>query len=351
MRLSRRRWLAALLAILLAPTGLGATPPPKEAGEVRIVLWNVRNFGVSDHFVAGKRREDIMKPAAEIQSMVAILQALDPDILAVNEVISAPDDRYVRALSALLKRAGLDYPHLATVRGSDDRIQNVLLSRLPLRDIRQLDEDSFTLRRRSASTGQTLPVELRPLRGFLYATAELPDGGELGLVVAHLKSKAREPDIEGPDPDVPGDEAIRLEETQLLAQAIRRLQADHPDRPLVLLGDLNDTPNSASVRLLAQSVAAPEAERAALVDLQLTDYHGDRWTHFYFPAKAYNVLDYIWVSPSLRDRLRPDACFVYRAAETAGPRLVSATASDHRPLVITLKPHAAAGQASSASSP
>jgi len=335
------RWLLAWLlwaAFLATPLPAQETAPAtaRQPGETRIVLWNVRNFGVSDHFVAGQRREGIMKPASEVQAMVAILKELDPDILAVNEVISAPDGRYVKALQALLKRAGLDYPHLATCRGSDDRIQNVLLSRLPLSDVRNLGGKPFTLQRHSASTGKSMPVEMTPLRGFLHATAKLPDGTELGLVVAHLKSKAREPEFRGKDPDIPGQEAIRLEEMQLLTQAIDPLIRRHPDRPLVLLGDLNDTPGSRTMAWMHDWSAILRGGKATMLDLALTDYHGDRWTHFYYPEKAYNVLDYIFVTPNLKPRLREPGCFIYREPANAPTPLQTATASDHRPLVITL---------------
>lgn len=305
--------------------------------ETTFVLWNVRNFGVSDHFIAGQRREAIMKPASELQAMVAILKRLDPDVVAFNEIISAPDDRYLHALQALLKRHGLDYPHLATVQGDDPRIQNALLSRLPLSDVRQLDTESFNLQRHSASTGASMPVTLRPLRGFLSATVTLPGPQPIGLVVAHLKSKASATEFNGQDPSLPGDEVLRLEETKLLLAALDRVREEAPTRPLILLGDLNDTPNSKTLRHIRAWSHADEPDHPLLVDLELTDYLGDRWTHFYYPEKAYNVLDYIWVSSALLPQIDRTKSFVYREKDGEPSRYQTMSASDHRPLVLTIK--------------
>lgn len=328
-------WLGLIaLSLRAAPEEASSTPGDEET---TLVLWNVRNFGVSDHFIAGQLREGIMKPASELQAMVAILKRLDPDILALNEIISAPDDRYLHALQALLKRHGLDYPHLATVQGDDPRIQNALLSRLPLQANRQLQSESFTLQRHSASTGASMPVTLRPLRGFLYATVTLPGQQEVGLIVTHLKSKAKAPEFNQKAPRLPGDEVIRLEETNLLLAALDQLRREAPSRPLILLGDLNDTPNSRTLRRLRKWSQSDEPEHPSLVDLELTDYLGDRWTHFYYPEKAYNVLDYIWVSPSLLPQVDRAKSYVYREKDGDASRYQTMSASDHRPLVLTLK--------------
>ncbi len=327
-----------------------ATEAAPSPNQTTIVLWNLRNFGVSDHFIAGQLREGIMKPASELQAMVAILKRLDPDVLALNEIISAPDDRFLHALQALLKRHGLDYPHLATVRGHDSRIQNALLSRLPLQDIRQLDTESFTLQRHSASTGASMPETLRPLRGFLYATVELPGPQQVGLVVAHLKSKADAPEFDQKEAMLTGDEVLRLEETKLLLTALDRLSKESPERPVILLGDLNDTPNSRTLRRIREWSRSDEPDQPSLIDLELTDYLGDRWTHFYYPEKAYNVLDYIWVSSSLLPQVDRAKSFVYREKDSDASRYQTISASDHRPLILTLRAKAG-DQAASASNP
>jgi endonuclease/exonuclease/phosphatase family metal-dependent hydrolase len=194
-----------------------------------------------------------------------------------------------------------------------------------------------------AISNRELPIEVHGMQGkfearFSRDVAELhlsdATGLRLVLLLTHLKSKlSTERDIGGKD--------TRTAEAIALAAHYERLHAAHPELPIVLGGDLNADLGSLELELLTHT------DLADFQDL-LSTPREDRTTLFYFDDGGRthrHVLDYLLVSPHLRDRIAAKHSGVYRyrafegvPAELPTNRTEKARLpSDHYPLVLRLK--------------
>jgi len=329
-----RRWatvllfLAAGLFVPFAPVRAQVSAPSQD-GSFSAVWWNIENFGATDRIVDGQRVESAMKPQSEIDAVIAILKQLNPDILGVTEVVRTPDDRYLKLLQTLLSQQGLDYPYFSTAHGEDPRIQAVLFSRFPIKSEAPFTDDAFAVTLVSPSTGEKMAGRFRVGRGFVNAEVELAPGVPLQIMLAHLKSKRAEPGVAEEEPGEGGDETVRAREARLLRRHIDDFVRDHPGADLLVMGDMNDTPNSKALRPLLGSEQNPSPVR----DLPLTDRFGDWWTEYFEPPKSYDRIDYIFATPSLYRRFLPKESYLYRPNEEDAAQYDTYSASDHRPLL------------------
>ena len=320
--------VAGLLLWLLAGVPAASAQTAGPDGSFSAVWWNIENFGATDRMVDGQKVESAMKPQAEIDAVVAILQRLHPDLLGVAEVVRAPDDRYLKLLQTLLSRQGLDYPYYSTAHGEDPRIQAVLFSRFPIQSEAPFTDDVFPVTLVSPSTGMKMESRFRVGRGFVNAEVEVAPGVSIQVMLAHLKSRRAEPGVVGEEPGLGGDETVRAHEAQLLRRHIDDFVRDHPGADLLVMGDMNDTPTSKALRPLLGTPESPSPVR----DLPLTDRFGDWWTEYFEPPKTYDRIDYIFATPSLYRRFLPKESYLYRPNEGDATQYDTYSASDHRPL-------------------
>jgi endonuclease/exonuclease/phosphatase family metal-dependent hydrolase len=103
---------------------------------------------------------------------------------------------------------------------------------------------------------------------------------------------------------------------------------------LVVLGDFNDTRNSAAIRRLVGD------GRLRLVDTRPAERNGDdapspnprwpprriTWTYYYGTEDSYDRIDYILVSPGMAAEWDPSSSYVLAIPNWG-------VASDHRPVV------------------
>ncbi len=82
----------------------------------------------------------------------------------------------------------------------------------------------------------------------------------------------------------------RLQEAQFVAGLVQSLHKAEPTRPLFVLGDLNDFPNSQPISLLTS---------VGLQNLTLSILHDERFTYNYQGISQ--VLDYIMYFPHTRN--------------------------------------------------
>ncbi len=176
-----------------------------------------------------------------------MIAAAAPDVLAVQEV-GEPE-----ALADLAARLGGDWRlETAEVFEPDHPIRVGVLSRVPLSAIEQVSRFPEPLRP-VQTRDDGAPLDAMP-RGALRVRA-----GEVDLVVCHLKSKLL---------SVPGgrfaprDEGERArygayalqrrgaEAVTVRAAADRLLDGAGDERPVVVLGDLNDEPLAATTQIL-----------------------------------------------------------------------------------------------------
>lgn len=294
-RRALRRAALALLCALATACGPRAQPPAD--GSFSIATYNLQRYGLHDRDGDGQRAEP--KPEAECIAVADTIAALRPDILALQEI---GNERMLDQLAQDLRKRGLDYPHRDYVRRGASEMNLALLSRFPIAASRPRLDDTYTI------GGTIQPV----LRGFLEAELDLGGGERLTVFVAHLKSRSFHP---------LGQTEMRRNEARLLANHVRRVLRNAPDAAVIVVGDFNDSFNSAPLRLLRGEDGEP-----LLVDLRPLDEPGGVWTFFNRADDSYERFDYLLASPALARRLRPDSCRVHREPPAA-------LASDHRPVV------------------
>lgn len=296
---------AALVAGLLGGAGCAAGPQP-----VTVVGWNIESVGAPD--------------SAEFAAALAILRAIDADVVALAEVGSAADARHLLSLAA-----ALEMPHVVQADGAPfGSMRNAVLSRLPFAEARVLD----------AATLSGDPAANDLSRLVVVAVVEVPGAAPLTVIPVHFKSGGAN-----------GDQFRRAIEAARTVQALDGL--DPRRAAYVVVGDFNDqideVPHQPPVfrdppdglpgafrvgaDLDARLVAAglPNDPFAPLLDpagpamalLDAVGPTGDRATR---PSSG-RRLDYALVSPALA----PDAAASLPATEVAD-------AADHLPLVVDL---------------
>jgi len=287
--------------------------PPIVAGAAtfRVATYNLENY-VSQ--AAGTR--EVKGDAARAKIREGIL-ALKPDVLAVQEMGSVDA---LQELRASLKKAGLEYPHWEHVGGFDTNIHVAVLSRFPFTARRSHTNESYLLNGR----------RLRASRGFAEVDIKVNDDYTLTLLTTHLKSKRV---------IAAADEAeMRLEEAKLLREKVDAILAANARANVVVLGDLNDTKDSASTKAIIGRGATK------LVDTRPAERNGDNtpnsnpaweprnitWTHYYGKEDSYSRIDYILLSPGLAREWVEKETYILTLANWG-------VGSDHRPLVATFE--------------
>ena len=220
--------------------------------------YNVRNLflaapdaGPADPAIQGE------KPAKEFKALAGTIAKVAADVVCLQEVGS----RY--ALERLNDALVTPYPHLDLVPGNSNRgIHLAVLSRVPMqltshRHHRLSTADGEPMFEYDSAEG-ALADRLQPLlfqRDVLLV--ELTIGADTTFAVfnTHLKSRTNMPWR------AHGSDDVRAAEARELARILRRYLDAHPLRPVLLVGDFNDTKHSDALM--------------AIADLGLTDPLGD----------------------------------------------------------------------------
>lgn len=254
--------------------------------------------------VDGKAVPDAPKPEEAVAAVIAVIKEINPDILGIVEM---GDEAMLEDLRTRLKAAGLDYPHKEWVQGTDAARHLALLSRFPIVARNSRDDVPFELN----------GARMRVGRGILDVTVRLQDNGLLRLVGAHLKSRREVPDFD--------QAAVRAKEAGLVREHLNTILQAKPDEKILLFGDLNDTKNEYPVKELTGSARDP----FRMKDLNLSDRHGNRWTHYWAAADIYSRIDYLLVSLKLWPEINMDKSGISSSKAWF-------QASDHRAIFTTI---------------
>jgi len=245
------------------------------------------------------------------------IQAMNLDVLAVQEV----EDLLTLQHFNRNDLAGM-YPYQVLIEGNDPRLIDIgLLSRLPIGAV-----TSWRFATHPAEPDS--PIFSRDLLEVDILDAKRKK--KLFTVFnTHLKSQYLAP---GEDP-VTGKERADLIRMRQAEAAARILVARmRPNSPYLLLGDMNDSPESESLVSIVQNtelalvngLAAPQETRLAPHDN--SPAASTAWTHRFKetgqPAR-YELFDQIWISPALA--ARQTAAWINRRANLTGE------GSDHDP--------------------
>jgi endonuclease/exonuclease/phosphatase family metal-dependent hydrolase len=293
-----------LLALLLCAQFAGAET-------FRVATYNVEGY------LGDATQSRSAKPVEAKAKIRESIRALNPEVLALQEMGGT---NALLELRDSLKAEGLDFPYWEHVAGFDTNIHVAVLSKFPFTARRPHTDDSFLLSGR----------RFRVSRGFAEVDVQVNANYSFTLITAHLKSKRAV---------AQADEAeLRLEEAKVLRETIDARLAANPNANLVVLGDFNDTKDSASTK------AVIGRGKLKLVDTRPAERNGDNtpssnpaweprnvsWTHYYGKEDTYSRIDFLLISPSLARE--------WVASETYVLTLPNwGVGSDHRPLVATFE--------------
>ena len=299
-RRSRLRFPALILGMVCLA--------PADAETFRVATYNVENYLAQPT----ESRPHIKSEAARAKVRESI-QVLNPDVLALEEMGGTNE---LRELRNALKARGLDYPDWEFVCAMDTNIHVAVLSKLPIVARRPHTNDNFLL------DGKRFQVK----RGFAELDIQAATNFIFTLLAAHLKSHLAAPEA---------DEAEeRLGEAKVLREIIDARLAQEPGARLIVLGDFNDTKDSASTREIIGR------GKFKLIDTHPAEHNGDTargeppyfeprnvaWTYFYGKNDTYSRIDFILLSPALKPNWLP--------GETLIPAVPNwGAGSDHRPIV------------------
>ncbi len=304
-RLTTPAILALLLLTAALAPGCGRKPGSRQASaaptdaEFSVMSYNLGRYSLADRDGDGQKNDP--KPASEREALIRIIASTQPDILTVQEIGSPSvfeEFRYA------LRVAGLDYEHTEYLQRGQSEINMAVLSRFPIVSRQPHTDDTYTI-------GEAkIPV----LRGFLDVEIEVNPDYTIRLIGAHLKSKVFH---------ALGQTEMRRNEARLLNKHVRRILKDSPDENLLVIGDLNDTYESAPLREIMGG------RETGLNDLRPGDAAGAVWTHFSSGIDQYERIDYALVSRGLQPEVVSSKTHVLSDPQTY-------EASDHRPLIIVI---------------
>jgi endonuclease/exonuclease/phosphatase family metal-dependent hydrolase len=278
--------------------------------------FRVATYNVESYLDQATETRPVKPSPARAKVRESIL-ALSPDVLALQEMGST---NALLELRDSLKAEGLDLPYWEHITGFDTNIHLAVLSRFPLAARRPHTNDSFLLSGR----------RFRVSRGFGEVDIRVNTNYSFTLIAAHLKSKRAV---------AQADEAeMRLEEAKLLREKVDARLAANPEANLVVLGDLNDTKDSASTK------AVVGRGRHKLVDTRPAERNGDNaptpnpaweprnvtWTHYYGKEDTYSRIDYILLSPGMAREWVTNETYALTIPNWG-------VGSDHRPIVATFE--------------
>ncbi len=255
-----------------------------------------------NRYYDGKYRPNYPKPEKEKKSLRDYIKKIDADVLGLQEIGSKG---HLNELQLDLSASDQNYPYQAFSYESGRDRNLAFLSRLPLQQVKAHEN----LRLIDGYGKQEV------LRGVLEIEIKykaLP----IKIFNIHLKSRHTS------DSRDPESNKYRLKEAKTVLDLIYK-RTDSGKRPYILLGDLNDFPQSETLRLLTQNKKSP------MTQIICIDSKGESWTHYYRKKNRYSTLDYILFSKNhpflenasgqiLRDR------YYYKA-------------SDHRPIFVEME--------------
>jgi endonuclease/exonuclease/phosphatase family metal-dependent hydrolase len=310
--------------------------------ELKICEFNLENLFISMEYYRGQdlktlSEEDwqaaalpqlrsIQKPLSKLWAIAEAIDDIAPDVLMLIEVGGSDSlsnlnkhflgDRFVPYFVQGNSRRGIDLGFL--VRKG-----------LPFQT--------------EAFSNRETPVEVNTYQGryisrFSRDVAELrlssEKGLELILLLTHLKSKL------GSQQDILGKD-VRTGEAFALAEIYQRTRSTFRGTPVIVGGDFNN------------SLASLELEQVLRTDL--TDFHDhlgtpeeERFSLVHFDVAENprpQILDYLLVSPELKDRIVASKSFTYRykgfhqipLLPPGSYRARNQLPSDHYPLVLTIQ--------------
>ena len=271
--------------------------PADVEGQLVIATYNVLNlFDDEDDPYHGDEGTPV-KPRKELEHLAQSIAQLNADVIAFQEV----ESRFYlqRFIDVFLPDLG--YQHVVHFEGNDGRgIDVCLISRLPIGPVRSYRHLTFpgpkdTIRRFN--------------RDVLAVSVEPPGADPFEVWVVHLKSNSGGREFSEP---------VRLAESHKLRELLDKQLADDPEARFMVMGDFNDTWESATLKTIV-------GEGATALWSAASDLGGDLPNTFN-RGEYQSMIDFILCSPAMAKKYVPNSFRVL-------PGSVETTGSDHNPVV------------------
>jgi len=273
--------------------------------ELTFATYNVENYTATNRVTAVGYRRDYPKAEKAKAALRRVIKRMDVDVIVLQEM--GPQS-YLNELQRDLRSEGVDYPHVYLAEANDEVRHVAMLSKQPwLRVQTHTDLDFKYFEGREVVK-----------RGLLEAVFETPKG-EVTLWSMHLKSRYAD------RKDDPDSVKRRAGEATAIRNFILKRFPNPETARFLIMGDFNDVKRSASVRYMKK--------RGSLVLSRLLsarDSRGDHWTYHYQRTDTYSRVDHALVSPGLYDLVMGREARIFDGEDVE-------TASDHRPLMVTLE--------------
>lgn len=217
-------------------------------------------------WIGGIRLLRSVVPTDAQKNTAKVIEGVAADIQAVVEVESR---ELLEQFNSVWLSAGHKFAQNLVIRGNDDRGINVgIFSKHPIVDVKTHIFDADGGGHRIFS------------RDCLEVTIDVPHGANVTLLVNHLKSKGY------------GTQAENDAKRKAQADRVATIVGDRAKKErLIVLGDFNDTPDSAPLNGLLTVDGLTDILAAKVPDA------ADRWTYHYKNQKS--QIDYILVSSKL----------------------------------------------------
>ena len=270
-------------------------PVPGE-NEFSVMTYNLRQYSLQDRDGDGQPFDP--KPDEERRAVIEVIAQEAPDVLVVQEM---GDQSVLQEFIYALLEEGLQYENVEYLRRGKSQINMVVLSRFPFVGMQSHLKDTYSI------GDAKLPVA----RGFIDVDIQVNSNYVFKLLGAHLKAKVFSP---------LGQTEMRRNEARLLNKHVRKALNENAEANVLVVGDLNDTINSAALREVLGK------RKRCLFDIRPKDEVGDVWTHVESERDGYERIDYMLVSEGMTHEVMDAKTHAVRH-----PKMMQA--SDHRPLV------------------
>ncbi|MEU7905070.1 endonuclease/exonuclease/phosphatase family protein [Actinoplanes sp. NPDC049118] len=317
---------------------------------ITVGTWNLENlFWPDDEFGP----DDKAVYDGKLAALAATINAAGPDVLGLQEV-GQPE-----ALADLVALLDGDWHTVLSTRFEPRRpIRVGVISRHPLQVV--TDTAVFAPLLRPVQGGDEPRKTVSGMgRGVLGVDVDLPGGQRVTMLVCHLKSKLLSfPGPNGASRFSPRNEAERARyaayalyrrtaEAVTVRVAVDDLLHGAGQRPLVLVGDLNDEPSAATTQILY----GPPGSQLGTAGFSRPDRGDDSRLWSLAPlipeetrfSRVYQgrpeLIDHILVSHALLDRVREVRTVTDRRLPSVGDDPAerrSAPDSDHAPIFATI---------------
>lgn len=281
---------------LATPIAPGEAKPFVD-GQLTIATYNVLNlFDDEDDPYHGDEGTPV-KPRKDLELLAKSIAGIKADVIAFQEV----ESRFYLQKFVDVFLPDLGYGDVVHYEGNDGRgIDVCLISRLPIGPVRSYRHLTFpgphdTIRKFN--------------RDVIAVTIEPPGADPLDVWVVHLKSNSGGREFSEP---------VRLSESVKLRQLLDQELAENPDARFMVMGDFNDTWESATLRTIVGEGSGELWSAASEL--------GDDLPDTYNRGRFQSMIDFILCSPAMAKKY-------VKGSFRVVPGSTETTGSDHNPVV------------------